>query len=57
MSSLRMPAPDKGVIERRDSIAKALRAIVPGEGVIDVNADFGAGTFALTLTGTLQITS
>jgi hypothetical protein len=30
---------------------------VTGEGVIDGNSDFGTGTFALTLTGTLQITS
>jgi glycolate oxidase len=30
-----MPAPDEGVIARRAAIAAALRAIVPGEGVID----------------------
>ncbi len=29
-----MPAPDRSVLERRDQIAAALRAIVPGEGVI-----------------------
>src|SRR5438477_10670659 len=29
-----MPAPDRGVLERRDPIVAALRAIVPGEGVI-----------------------
>jgi glycolate dehydrogenase FAD-linked subunit len=31
---MRMPAPDKGIIARRDEIAAALREIVPGEGVI-----------------------
>ena len=30
-----MPAPDLAVIARRGDIARALRAIVPGEGVID----------------------
>ena len=29
-----MPAPDQSVLARRDEIAAALRAIVPGEGVI-----------------------
>jgi glycolate oxidase len=29
-----MPAPDAGVVSRRDEIVAALRAIVPGEGVI-----------------------
>jgi len=29
-----MPAPDRAVLERRDAIVAALRAIVPGEGVI-----------------------
>jgi glycolate oxidase len=33
--SLKMPEPDEGVIARRASIVAALRAIVPGEGVID----------------------
>ncbi|GGC59892.1 FAD-linked oxidase C-terminal domain-containing protein [Chelatococcus reniformis] len=33
--SLRMPEPDAAVIARRGEIAAALRAIVPGEGVID----------------------
>jgi len=33
--SLKMPEPDGGVIARRASIVAALRAIVPGEGVID----------------------
>jgi glycolate oxidase len=31
---MEMPAPDQAVIARRDEIATALRAIVPGEGVI-----------------------
>jgi len=33
--SLTMPTPDVTVLARRDSIVAALRAIVPGEGVID----------------------
>jgi glycolate oxidase len=33
--SLTMPAPDQSVLARRAEIAAALRAIVPGEGVID----------------------
>jgi glycolate oxidase len=33
--SLSMPAPDRATLERRDQIVRALRAIVPGEGVID----------------------
>ena len=32
--SLKMPEPDQGVLARRDEIVAALRAIVPGEGVI-----------------------
>ena len=32
--SVKMPAPDEGVLARRDDIVAALRAIVPGEGVI-----------------------
>ena len=32
---MRMPDPDQGVLARRAEIADALRAIVPGEGVID----------------------
>ena len=32
--SVRMPAPDRGVLARRDEIMAALRRIVPGEGVI-----------------------
>ena len=32
---LTMPDPDSGVLGRRDEIVAALRAIVPGEGVID----------------------
>ncbi len=35
MSGLAMPEPDAGVLARRDEIVAALRAIVPGEGVID----------------------
>jgi len=31
---MRMPEPDRAVLDRRDAIAQALRAIVPGEGVI-----------------------
>lgn len=34
MSLLRMPEPDRATIARRGEIASALRAIVPGEGVI-----------------------
>jgi glycolate oxidase len=33
--SLKMPEPDRAVLARRASIVRALRAIVPGEGVID----------------------
>jgi glycolate oxidase len=33
--ALKMPAPDQAVLARRQEIAVALRAIVPGEGVID----------------------
>ncbi len=33
--SLRMPEPDAGVLARRAAIVTAMRAIVPGEGVID----------------------
>src|SRR6267154_3864581 len=32
--SVKMPTPDQSVLDRRDRIVKALRAIVPGEGVI-----------------------
>ena len=32
---MRMPEPEQGIIARRAEIARALRAIVPGEGVID----------------------
>lgn len=32
---LKMPVPDAGIIGRREQIAAALRAIVPGEGVVD----------------------
>ena len=34
-----MPAPDQAVLDRRNTIVKALRAIVPGEGVIDSAAE------------------
>ena len=33
--SLIMPEPDAGVLARRGEIVRALRAIVPGEGVIE----------------------
>ncbi|MDB5438718.1 MAG: FAD-binding oxidoreductase [Caulobacteraceae bacterium] len=33
--SIRMPTPDQSVLGRREAIVAALRAIVPGEGVID----------------------
>src|SRR4030081_4150857 len=32
--SVKMPAPDQTELDRRERIVKALRAIVPGEGVI-----------------------
>ncbi len=35
MTALKMPAPDASVLERRSEIIAALRAIVPGEGVIE----------------------
>ncbi len=35
---LTMPQPDQSVLDRRDAIVAALRAIVPGEGVIDAEA-------------------
>jgi glycolate oxidase len=34
MSQLKMPEPDRDVLNRRDAIVQALREIVPGEGVI-----------------------
>src|ERR1044071_7021838 len=34
-----MPSADQAVLDRRDAIVKALRAIVPGEGVIDSAAE------------------
>ena len=37
--SIMMPAPDQAVLARRDEIVAALRAIVPGEGVIDTAAE------------------
>src|SRR5947209_20179686 len=33
--AIMMPASDQAVLDRRDAIVAALRAIVPGEGVID----------------------
>jgi glycolate oxidase len=33
--AIMMPASDQAVLDRRDEIVAALRAIVPGEGVID----------------------
>ncbi len=33
--TIMMPASDQAVLGRRDAIVAALRAIVPGEGVID----------------------
>jgi glycolate oxidase len=35
---MKMPMPDAGVLARRDAIVEALRAIVPGDGVIDERA-------------------
>jgi glycolate oxidase len=37
--SVKMPAPDQSVLDRRDLIVRALRAIVPGEGVIATEAE------------------
>ena len=37
--TIMMPASDQGVLARRDAIVAALRAIVPGEGVIDSAAE------------------
>jgi len=37
--TIMMPAPDQAVLDRRETIVKALRAIVPGEGVIDSAAE------------------
>src|SRR3982074_1312689 len=37
--TIMMPASDQAVLERRASIVAALRAIVPGEGVIDTPAE------------------
>jgi len=36
---MRMPEPDQGVLDRRAEIVAALRAIVPGEGVIDAEEE------------------
>src|ERR1700746_1809318 len=37
--TIMMPASDQAVLGRRDAIVAALRAIVPGEGVIDQPAE------------------
>src|SRR6185295_8118734 len=37
--AIMMPASDQAVLDRRDAIVTALRAIVPGEGVIDSAAE------------------
>src|ERR1700676_5396660 len=37
--AIMMPAPDQAVLDRREAIVAALRAIVPGEGVIDSAAE------------------
>ena len=37
--AIMMPASDQAVLDRRDTIVAALRAIVPGEGVIDSAAE------------------
>src|ERR1700726_588105 len=37
--SVKMPAPDSSVLDRRDRIVKSLRAIVPGEGVIAAESE------------------
>ncbi len=39
---MKMPVPDSGVIARRRAIVEALRAIVPGEGVIVDEAELRA---------------
>ncbi len=36
---MRMPEPDSGIVARRREIVDALRAIVPGEGVIDAESE------------------
>jgi len=42
MSSLVMPAPDEEILSRRRKIARRLRTIVPGEGVIDTAEEMRA---------------
>src|SRR5260370_2532187 len=37
--TIMMPASDQAVLDRRETIVAALRAIVPGEGVIDKAAE------------------
>src|SRR5258705_6598533 len=39
LMAIMMPASDQAVLDRRDAIVAALRAIVPGEGVIDTPAE------------------
>ena len=42
MTRLKMPAPDQATLARRGEIVAALRRIVPGEGVIDTEAQLRA---------------
>src|SRR5262245_5432535 len=42
MTRLKMPAPDQATLDRRGEIVAALRRIVPGEGVIDTQAQLRA---------------
>src|ERR1700722_12674066 len=37
--AVKMPAPDQTVLDRRDRVVRALRAIVPGEGVIATESE------------------
>ena len=37
--TIKMPLPDQGILGRRDEIIAALRAIVPGEGVIETERE------------------
>ncbi|MDB5637537.1 MAG: linked oxidase, partial [Bradyrhizobium sp.] len=37
--TIMMPASDQAVLDRRETIVATLRAIVPGEGVIDSAAE------------------
>ena len=42
MTGLTMPKPDDATLARREAIADALRAIVPGEGVVDATEEMRA---------------